>query len=72
MDDRNRGGPVNSDVSYFRDTPGVIHVRVDTGVTCHRCGSGEVYTPMQTADLPTIRACLRCGERAATTEFDQT
>lgn len=71
IDRDSRGGPVNSDVSYFRDTDAVIRYPVIQGVSCHQCGSGEVYQPMQTADMPMIYRCLWCGEVAPTRDFDR-
>lgn len=62
------GGPVNSDVSYFRGSGGIVdYPLVDS--TCHRCVSSEVYQPMQTMDMPMVLRCLRCGLVAPTGDF---
>lgn len=65
----NTGGPVDSDVSYFRDADGLIYYAVREYVTCHTCGSGEVYQPMQAMDLPMLLQCLKCGVVAPTDVF---
>lgn len=72
IDRENYGGPVDSDVSYFRDSGAVIRYPAVTGVTCHACGSGAVYQPMQPMDLPMILRCLHCGEVAASNDFERT
>lgn len=64
-------GPVNSDVSYFRDTDSIVGYPVNQGIICHRCGSGEVYTPGQTMALPMIERCLNCGTVEAAKNFNQ-
>lgn len=33
--------------------------------SCPQCGSGEVWQPMQTLDMPMMLECLRCGEWTA-------
>lgn len=69
MTDReNRGGPVNSDVSYFRDAEGVLFYDVRSG-TCPRCRSHEVWEPMQTTAPPAVTSCLRCGLTAPSGEY---
>lgn len=65
------GGAVNSDVSYFRDSGRSIDYPVIRGVTCHKCGSVEVWQPMQTMDMPMMYRCLGCGETAPTDDFDR-
>lgn len=64
-------GEVDLDASYFRDTEYVVHFFVRTGLTCPRCGSGEVWQPGQTMDMPMIDACLRCGLHAPVSDFDE-
>lgn len=63
------GGPVDSDVSMFRGTEYLVRFSVIPETVCHQCGSGEVWHPMQTADLPVYLMCLRCGEAAPSSEF---
>lgn len=64
------GGPVHTDVSYFRDTEYLVYFTVCSGVTCHQCGSGEVYQPMQTLDMPMNLRCLSCGAIEPSGNFD--
>lgn len=67
--DDNLGGPVNSDVSYFRDSDGKVRYRARKGVICHNCKSPEVWSPMQTAVPPHVLTCLKCGLTDEHTEF---
>lgn len=62
---------VNSDVSALRDTKWPVLFPVRPGVTCHRCGSGEVYQHTQTMDMPMKLSCLRCGLIDASGEFNR-
>lgn len=62
---------VNSDVSAFRDTKWPVLFPVRGGVTCHRCGSGEVYQHTQTLDMPMELSCLNCGLIDASAEFNR-
>lgn len=64
------GGPVDSEVSYFRNAGVPISFSVIGGVSCHKCGSDEVYQPMQTMDMPMLYDCLKCGVTAPTSEFE--
>jgi hypothetical protein len=69
IDHSEYGGPVNTDVSYFRDSGAITYFRVKNGVTCHVCRSGEVYQPGQTMNMPMKLRCLRCGTMAPTSDF---
>jgi hypothetical protein len=51
------GGDVRSDVSYFRDSEYPVYYTVLTGVVCHQCGSGAVWKPPQTLDMPMVYNC---------------
>lgn len=64
-------GPVDSDASRFRDIEYIVQFQAIPGVTCPRCGSGEVWHPMQTCDLPMYVECLRCGIYAPSQEFHE-
>lgn len=64
-------GEVNSDVSYCRGTDALVRYHVLEGVTCHQCGSGEVYQPAQAMDMPMVLSCLRCGTTAPSSDFDR-
>jgi DNA-directed RNA polymerase subunit RPC12/RpoP len=64
------GGPVDSEVSYFRNAGVPIRFPVINGVRCHRCGSPEVYQPMQTMDMPMLYDCLKCGKKSPASRFN--
>lgn len=49
------------DVQHFRDEQHIVHANVKRGAICPQCGSGEVYQPGQTMNMPMIWKCLRCG-----------
>ena len=63
------GGPVNSDVSYLRDSDYLCRFNVRRGVICPVCGSGEIYQPMQAMDMPMLLRCLRCGTMQPSSDF---
>lgn len=74
MDDRPRPsvldpGAVDSEVSLLRDTGYLAQYPVRSGACCPQCGSGEIWQPMQTMDMPMYCGCLRCGEHAPSSEF---
>lgn len=58
-----------SDIAAFRGTCYQVRYEVRPGVTCHECGSGEVYQPLQTMDMPMKLYCLNCGLVAPSGEF---
>lgn len=60
---------VNTDVATFRDTKYLTYFSVKRARRCPQCGSGEVYQPMQTMDMPMNLSCLRCGTHAASSNF---
>lgn len=60
---------VDTDVATFRDTKYITHFTVREGCVCPQCGSGEVYSPIQTMDMPMELACLSCGEMEAWKAF---
>lgn len=64
------GGPVDSEVSVFRDTDEIVYYGAITGITCPTCGGGEVWQPMQTMDMPMYLSCLKCGEWNPSKEFN--
>jgi len=64
------GGPVNTDVSYFRGSGAIVRYNVISGLTCHQCSSGNVYQPMQLMDMPMYLRCLKCGVTAPSQDFN--
>lgn len=62
-------GPVNSDVSYFRESGALVRYYVRGDATCPRCGFGEVYQPMQALNMPMCLRCLGCGLMEPSCEF---
>lgn len=63
---------VNTDVATFRETEYLTYFQVKKGCCCPQCGSGEVYQPMQTCDMPMNLNCLRCGTHAPSGDFNYT
>lgn len=63
---------VNTDVAAFRETKYLVQFSVSERRICPKCGSGEVYQPMQTMDMPMKLSCLRCGNHAPSNDFNHT
>jgi len=61
---------MRDEILFFQDREGRARAAVTPGVTCSMCGSGEVYQPLQTMDIPMTMECLNCGKTAPTKEFD--
>ena len=57
-------------IDFLSERGHILRIPVLDGVTCPQCGSGEVYQPMQTMNMPMRLTCLRCGLDQPLGEFD--
>lgn len=61
---------VETEVSALRDTKFLVRYHALAGVICPDCGSGEIYQPMQTCDMPMHLKCINCNASKPAQEFE--
>lgn len=62
--------PVQTEASAYRESEFKCRFPVKKDAKCPKCGGFEVYSPMQTMDLPMIRRCLGCAYIGPDEEFE--